>query len=97
MHWGCGTVLTVLYGLGCKQARRSPAASQYIADFNSWCSLPFVVSVAAGLLQELAAVLAHFGTPTAGSMADEQRIKRSAKKPAWMNDEMLIDPAEVEP
>jgi hypothetical protein len=30
-------------------------------------------------------------------MADEQRTKRSAKKPAWMNDEMLIDPAEVEP
>lgn len=30
-------------------------------------------------------------------MTDEQRTKRSAKKPAWMNDEMLIDPAEVEP
>lgn len=30
------------------------------------------------------------------TMSDEGRIKRSAKKPAWMNDEMLIDPAEVE-
>jgi hypothetical protein len=29
-------------------------------------------------------------------MSDESRSKRNAKKPAWMNDEMLIDPAEVE-
>jgi hypothetical protein len=28
--------------------------------------------------------------------SDEARTKRSAKKPAWMTDEMLIDPAEVE-
>lgn len=37
----------------------------------------------------------HPPTLTA-AMSDEQRTKRSAKKPAWMNDEMLIDPAEVE-
>lgn len=30
-------------------------------------------------------------------LADEQRTKRSAKKPAWMtNDDVLIDPAEAE-
>lgn len=34
------------------------------------------------------------GVPTMSS--EEARTKRSAKKPAWMTDEMLIDPAEVE-
>lgn len=34
------------------------------------------------------------GVPNMSS--EEARTKRSAKKPAWMTDEMLIDPAEVE-